>query len=94
MIVAVLLVFYQIKALNETTVVQLQEHNQTFFQENCARCHGTSGEGFASYPPLHGNNLSAEEIKQIIRFGRGDMPPFPNIQEPKLTQLAEYVSQI
>jgi len=94
LVVAVFIVFYQIKAQNETTVSEFQTHNLAVFQDNCARCHGVSGEGFASYPSLQGNGLTPEQVKQIIRFGQGNMPPFPNIPEPKLTQLAEFVSQL
>ena len=94
LVVGMFIVFYQIKAQNETTVSSLEEHHMALFQENCARCHGTAGEGFSSYPALQDNSLSVEEVKHVIRYGQGDMPPFPNIQEPKLTQLAEFVSQL
>ena len=94
LVVAVFIVFYQIKAQNETSVSDLQAHNNTVFQNNCARCHGVSGEGFASNPSLQERDLSPDEIKHIIRFGQGDMPPFPNIKEPQLTNLAEYVSNL
>jgi mono/diheme cytochrome c family protein len=94
LVVAVFIVFYQIKAQNETTVSDFRTHNLAVFQDNCARCHGASGQGFASYPPLQDNGLTPEQIKHIIRFGQGNMPPFPNIPEPGLTQLAEFVSQL
>ncbi len=94
LIVAVFIVFYQIKAQNETTVSQLETHSLAVFQQNCSRCHGAAGEGFSTYPALQDNRLSSDEVKHIVRFGQGDMPPFPNIPEPKLTQLAEFVSQL
>ncbi len=93
LIVAVLIIFYQIKTENKTTISQFKVYNLAVYQDNCARCHGTTGEGFDSNPSLQGNNLSPEEVRHIIRFGRADMPSFPNIQEPNLTQLAELVSQ-
>jgi len=93
LIIAILIVFYQIKAENKTSTSQFKEYNLAVYQDNCARCHGTTGEGFASNPSLQGNRLSSDEVKHIIRFGMGDMPSFSNIQEPNLTQLAEFVSQ-
>lgn len=65
----------------------------TIYQDNCLTCHGNNGEAQPGFPSLQKTTLSLEEIKKIIITGRGDMPPFPNITEPQLSQLAELVKR-
>ncbi len=64
------------------------------YAQNCSNCHGQVGEGLGSFPSLQNTKLSIEEIKQLIRNGKGDMPPFPGIKDPQLTRLAEFVKQL
>lgn len=63
------------------------------YQENCVTCHGRAGQGQSGFPSLQKTKLRTDEIKQIITTGRGDMPAFPHISEPHLSQLAEMVKQ-
>ena len=93
------IVFYQ---LDNRPVLHV--HNQgtdqnfqqilNVYRDNCARCHGAFGEGFASNPELRGKKTPVENVKQIIKQGIGKMPAFPNIQEPLLTRLSEFVSKL
>ncbi len=65
----------------------------TVYQENCVTCHGAAGQGQSGFPSLKQTKLGVDEIKQLITIGRGDMPAFPHINEPQLSQLAEMVKQ-
>lgn len=59
------------------------------FQDNCAGCHGSKGEG-GSYPKLAGTQLEIEAFKQIIQNGKGGMKPMPNYDITKAeSDLAE-----
>jgi cytochrome c551 len=44
------------------------------FEENCASCHGTGGEGGGVGPKLEGNPISLAKAKETIDSGRGVMP--------------------
>jgi len=65
----------------------------TVYQDNCLTCHGRAGQGQSGFPSLQKTRMSVNEIKQIINAGRGDMPAFPHITEPQLSELAEMVKQ-
>jgi mono/diheme cytochrome c family protein len=44
------------------------------FAENCARCHGETGEGGGIGPRLAGNDISIAEARATIENGSGVMP--------------------
>jgi len=46
---------------------------QTVFQENCAGCHGDSGQGGVG-PQLAGSGLDAAQVTSAVQQGRGVMP--------------------
>ena len=62
------------------------------YTENCSPCHGASGEGLGGHPRLKNIRLSADQIKNIIRNGRGNMPSFPGFTEQDLDKLANLVT--
>ena len=64
------------------------------YSKECASCHGNSGQGLAGNPSLGASKLNTDQIKQMIKSGKGNMPAFPNIQEPELSKLAELVKQL
>ena len=66
----------------------------TLYNQQCALCHGVSGEGVGSFPALQDRNLPLATIKEVIQKGSGDMQPFPAIKEPLLSTLANYVHQL
>ncbi len=53
-----------------------------FFESNCAMCHGNDGKGVAPATPdftdaaWHRTNESDDGLAEVIRAGRGIMPPF------------------
>jgi mono/diheme cytochrome c family protein len=66
----------------------------TTYGEACASCHGKFGEGVAGFPGLQNTSLPIDEIKKIIRNGKGNMPAFEHIHEPALTKLAEFIKKL
>ncbi len=64
------------------------------FGQNCAKCHGIVGEGKGSYPSLQNIKLSKAEIGNIIRRGKGEMPPFTKLSDQQVEQLSGFVLKI
>jgi len=63
------------------------------YVKNCATCHGNFGQGMGGHPSLQTTKLTVDQIKQVIQSGRGQMPAFPGLREPTLTELAKLVKQ-
>ena len=63
------------------------------YKENCVTCHGKVGQGQSGFPSLQKIELAMDEIKKLISTGQGNMPAFPHIKEPQLSQLAKMVKQ-
>jgi len=61
------------------------------YQNNCAKCHGTEGEGVASSPDIRSTKRTKPEIKQLIVHGSGEMPAFSKFTETELDQLINYM---
>jgi mono/diheme cytochrome c family protein len=93
LLAAVTIVFY-IFSQDNFTEIQVSDQVLDTYKENCARCHGQAGEGFEDFPELTDNGLSIKELKAIVSEGQNAMPPFSNIREPLLTDLATYVSSL
>jgi cytochrome c oxidase subunit II len=52
------------------------------YTQQCAACHGASGEGVAGFPPLAGSEIvlgEPREMISIVLWGRGDMPSFADV---------------
>ncbi|WP_066047609.1 menaquinol-cytochrome c reductase cytochrome b/c subunit [Robertmurraya korlensis] len=64
-------------------------------QNGCLACHGGDLQGGGPNPALVGNELTAEEVKDIAKNGRGSMPAgmFKGTDE-ELEVLAEFVSSL
>ena len=67
---------------------------EMLFQSNCAKCHGSAGEGVAAYPDIRNSKLSKEDRKKIISRGYREMPPFPDFNEAESELLIEYVREL
>lgn len=65
------------------------------FKANCAACHGQNRQGT---PPLFpsligvGKRLTVQQEEKIIHNGRGQMPPFPNLQKQELASLLYFLN--
>lgn len=72
-----------------------QDPGAAIYQTQCSACHGESRAG---YPPafpslLHiEQRLNSAQIAQVIRTGRGRMPPFTNLEGPRLNALIGFLS--
>ncbi|MCT6923171.1 MULTISPECIES: menaquinol-cytochrome c reductase cytochrome b/c subunit [Bacillales] len=64
-------------------------------QASCIGCHGGDLTGGTGAPMLLGNELTAEEVKEIVINGRGGMPggAFDGTEE-ELDQLAEFIASL
>jgi glucose dehydrogenase len=64
------------------------------YQTQCAMCHGTNRAGAPpAFPSLVGvlSRLTLEKVTDNVKKGNGRMPSFPNIDEPRLNALIEYL---
>ncbi|MGB6742462.1 MAG: c-type cytochrome [Terracidiphilus sp.] len=67
---------------------------EQLYMQQCAVCHGVSRAGSPpTFPSLIDveHRLGASKIADTIRHGGGRMPSFPNIDQPKLTALLDYL---
>ena len=66
------------------------------YAANCAACHGASRAGIpGTFPALTdvGKRLDAKQIKEKIRKGGGLMPPFGQLSEKDVEDLAAYLAR-
>ncbi|MFC7685113.1 c-type cytochrome [Ureibacillus sp. GCM10028918] len=63
--------------------------------KSCIACHGADMQGGAAAPALVGNELTAEEVAEVIKNGRGAMPAgqFAGTDE-ELQVLAEFIASL
>ena len=64
------------------------------YQNQCALCHATDLRGnppaFPSLVGIH-TRLSRLQISEVIRNGKGRMPGYPNLRDPQLQQLLDFL---
>jgi mono/diheme cytochrome c family protein len=69
---------------------------ETLFRDNCATCHGASGQGVGGFPALDGSqvvtaNDPTAAIRQVL-LGGGGMPAFQNVlNNEEIAALLSYV---
>jgi quinoprotein glucose dehydrogenase len=67
----------------------------TIYESHCISCHG---ENLAGSPPafpslIHvGERLTSTQVTEVIRTGRGRMPPFPDLDAASLAALLRYLA--
>lgn len=63
------------------------------FQVNCATCHGLDRKGQRPFPSLIqvGEKLSAQEMKDRVTNGKGQMPAFPNLSKEQVSAVIDYL---
>lgn len=72
-------------------------HGALLYQKqlNCPSCHGDRGDAMiAGAPNLRLSAMGVEEIKTVIRNGRGMMPPYKDLSEDELEALAQFVKSL
>jgi len=65
---------------------------EKLFIEKCSDCHGEDGTGKKANVDLTRQKFTVEKIRRSIEHGKGEMTKFPEIKEPELTQLINYVA--
>ncbi len=65
----------------------------SLYGDLCAACHGTVGEGVGRNPALRNTTMTVDEIKTIIRSGKGDMPAFPDLKGEQLDRMARLIKR-
>ena len=97
-VVVLVLVIWQVKTISGSGMqakdTAKYEKISGIYKENCARCHGDDGQGYGDKPAIESVGYSVDKIKEIIKGGLNTMPSFPNIKEPVLTELSEYVQTL
>jgi hypothetical protein len=61
---------------------------------NRAKCHGHTVQEYNDFSAITDNGLTVHEIKSIILSSRDKMPPFYNINDPLLADLAKYLNTL
>ncbi len=72
----------------------LYERGESFYNQNCANCHGADLEGqHQIYPPLDNisEDYSKKEVLTIIEEGGGMMPAFRNITEEEKSAIIAFL---
>ncbi len=59
----------------------------------CFACHGPDRKGIGHAPPLRGvrHRLKDEDIRAMLKTGRGSMPPMPQITEEQMKPLIDFI---
>ena len=65
---------FEPSAAGDTTTAGDATRGATVFEQKCASCHGSGGEG-GSGPALRGTGLDATTVTERVRQGAGVMPP-------------------
>lgn len=76
---------------------QGENTGQALYLANCSVCHGKSLEGGgANYPALNNiaNQLTNEEIGQIVQNGKGMMPSFRHLPEQERNSILAYLGVV
>jgi len=63
------------------------------YSENCATCHGATGEGKDKCPPVRNTRLSEAQIQQLLRNGKGKMPSFSRLDSEQIINISRLVKQ-
>ncbi|GAA4718138.1 YqzM family protein [Brevibacillus fulvus] len=69
-------------------------NGEAVFKANCASCHGQNLEGVVG-PNLTkvGSKYNAEQIMDIIKNGKGGMPPGVLKKQPEIQAVAEWLAE-
>ena len=66
---------------------------ETVYQQHCAACHGPARRGLGMVPGLLGlrHRLSEQETIEVIRKGKGAMPPMPQLADAPAKLLVDFL---
>jgi quinoprotein glucose dehydrogenase len=66
---------------------------EKIYLEFCAACHGPNRGGAGSAPPLYAlqKRMTSQQLQELLRTGRGAMPPAPPLDPHQETALSEFL---
>ncbi len=68
------------------------EQGAAVYQRNCTFCHGLDRAGNPPlYPPLNVREVNPEDLRTLLREGRGIMPAFPHLSAEQAEVLIAYL---
>ncbi len=74
---------------------ELLAMGETVYEDNCARCHGTDGEGSPGVPALAGNATvtgDPDRVIQTVFEGPGAMPSFRDeLSDEEIAAVISYI---
>lgn len=80
--------FYDIDKENASSA----EVGAMIYRKNCTSCHGLERQGNPPvYPALTSITKSDEDIRTVVRHGRGIMPAFPQLSQGEVNALVAYL---
>lgn len=82
------------KITKEADIDTESEGYKIFQEQGCISCHGDTMQGTGAGPPLVETGISPEEIGEIAKNGKGNMPPgiFKGTDE-ELEKLSKFISE-
>jgi cytochrome c5 len=74
---------------------EMLKSGQTLYEKYCVLCHGADGAaGFQGAKSLAASTLSDDDIKNIIRNGKGVMPANADLSDTEVDQVKAYVKYL
>lgn len=81
-------------------VTLLADRGEALYSEHCQACHGERGiSKFTSFPSIKNTNMSASQIKAIIRSGRSTsdktaMPPIRGLDDHEIDAIIGHIDKL
>lgn len=76
----------------QSATVTREQHGALTYNKNCTTCHGAKREGIMpAYPPLTDLKINEEEIRDLLKNGRGIMPAFNQLRRDELNNLIVFL---
>jgi ubiquinol-cytochrome c reductase cytochrome c subunit len=82
--------------LGGTGLAQAQGGAESLYRQNCAGCHGASGEGRGSRGVLVDNPAArdAGAVEDVVREGTGGMPAFSHLSDDEVAAIVGHVVEL
>lgn len=83
-----------IEAAVQAPAATTEDAGAAIYAKQCAICHGDHREGILpAFPPILGikHQMSDSQLTELIRKGKGRMPGFPQVKDPEMASLLQYL---
>ena len=85
----------RVVALGADGVTRLADYGKTFYNAECAFCHGPDRQGdpTGTFPNIQtvGERLNKEQITELLKNGKGFMPAFKQLGESKMEAILAFL---